>query len=439
MHSFSNHSIPVVVLGSGHHGALGIVRSLGRLEVPVYVVEPSLPAVSSVSRYCSGAFCWDLDNTSPEESLDFLFALGRHLGKDTLLMPTTDSGVLFVAENASSLGESYMFSCPDLNVVQSLCSKHAMYHLAQSFGVPTPKSFFPQSRQEAVELSEITGFPLMLKTAEAWRSQNPAASSKVIVHSVKQLREDYDRMLDKDRSSLLLQEYISGGEDASWMFNGYFDRNSDCLFGATGRKIRQNRPYAGVTSLGECAPNHAVLDTTLRLMKALGYRGILDLGYRFDARDGTYKVFDINPRIGCTFRLFVADNGMDVARAQYLDLSGQIVDPGSVRSGRRWIVEDLDLASSVRYWRDGRLTISGWIRSFRGLEESAFFARDDLKPLSSALRFDFAALFRRLQRPEPRRTPSARARSQALVSYSSPSLRGGVDSERKKHEAPAGP
>ena len=66
-------------------------------------------------------------------------------------------------------------------------------------------------------------------------------------------------------------------------------------------------------------------DTTVRFMHELGYRGILDIGYRFDERDGEYKLLDVNPRIGATFRLFVGDDGMDVLRALYLDLTGQEV------------------------------------------------------------------------------------------------------------------
>ena len=31
---------------------------------------------------------------------------------------------------------------------------------------------------------------------------------------------------------------------------------------------------------------------TKRLMQAVGYRGPLDIGYRFDARDGKYKLLD---------------------------------------------------------------------------------------------------------------------------------------------------
>ena len=104
----------------------------------------------------------------------------------------------------------------------------------------------------------------------------------------------------------MLQEYIPGGDDDVWMFNGYFDADSDCLVGFTARKLRQTPIHTGATSLGICLPNAEVHETTVRWMKRLGYRGILDIGYRFDARDGRYKVLDVNPRIGATFRLFVA-------------------------------------------------------------------------------------------------------------------------------------
>src|SRR3990172_3381338 len=103
------------------------------------------------------------------------------------------------------------------------------------------------------------------------------------------------------------------------MFNGYFDSSSRCLFGLTGRKLRQYPPYTGVTSLGVCERNETVTKLTLRLMTAIGYRGALDIGYRYDARDGRYKLLDANPRVGMTFRLFVDTEGLDVVRALYLD------------------------------------------------------------------------------------------------------------------------
>jgi predicted ATP-grasp superfamily ATP-dependent carboligase len=174
----------------------------------------------------------------------------------------------------------------------------------------------------------------------------------------------------------MIQEFIPG-ED--WMFDGYFDAESRCLFGMTGRKIRRFPVYTGVTSLGICVPNETVVRTTAAFMQAIGYRGILDIGYRWDVRDGSYKVLDVNPRIGCTFRLFAA-GGLDVARALYLDLTGEPVPPVAPANGRKWFVEDFDFISALSLWRQGCLSFKDWLRSFRGVEEAACFALDDPLP-----------------------------------------------------------
>ena len=83
----------------------------------------------------------------------------------------------------------------------------------------------------------------------------------------------------------------------------------------TGQKIRNYPAHFGQASLAICSRNDDVATMTIRFMQALNYRGALDLGYRYDSRDGRYKVNDISPRIGAMFRCFVGENGMDVARA----------------------------------------------------------------------------------------------------------------------------
>src|SRR5579863_3621357 len=97
-------------------------------------------------------------------------------------------------------------------------------------------------------------------------------------------------------------------------------------------------------------------------MKAVGYRGIVDIDFRYDSRDGEYKILDVNSRIGSTFRLFVSRTGMDVARALYLDLTGQDVPVATLAAGRKWMVEDLDLVASLGYWRDGALNLREWLK-----------------------------------------------------------------------------
>jgi predicted ATP-grasp superfamily ATP-dependent carboligase len=275
-----------------------------------------------------------------------------------------------------------------------------MHYLARSMGVSTPDTFFPRSRQDAVEFAASARFPIILKTIQDRKAAGETARTKAIVRTKWELLASYDRMEGPDSPNLLLQEYIPGGEDANWMFNGYFDAGSDCLFGLTGQKIRQWRFYRGCTSLGVCWRNDRVEEIVKRFMKGIGYRGILDIGLRYDARDGDYKVFDVNPRIGCTFRLFVSDNGMDVARAMYLDLTGQPVEAGGPIPERRWMVEDTDLAAAFCYWRDRNLSFRQWLKSFRGVRESAFFASDDPRPVLKMCANDLAEIFSWLRRPQ---------------------------------------
>src|SRR5258708_10748460 len=156
-------------------------------------------------------------------------------------------------------------------------------------------------------------------------------------------------------AKVMFQEYIPGRDNMTWTFNGYFDRNGECRVAFTGRKLRNYPPYFGQASLGICVRNEYVEKETIRFMSAIGYKGPLDIGFRYDARDGRYKVNDINPRIGGMLRLFVGDNGMDVARALYQEMTGKPVTSAGTPEGRKWIIEDIDLISALRYWWDGNL------------------------------------------------------------------------------------
>lgn len=225
----------------------------------------------------------------------------------------------------------------------------------------------------------------MLKGIYGDRLQSRTGKKMVIVHTQDELINCYKALEDPARPNLMIQEYIPGGDDQVFIFNGYFDEHSKCLAGFTGHKIRQFPVHTGCASLGICTWNREVAEATTTFMKALGYRGVLDIGYRLDPRDGKYKVLDINPRVGQAFRLFVGTEGMDVVRALYQDLTGGRVIPGLPREGRKWIIEDCDLVSSLHYHREGTLGLRGWVRSFKGVEEGAWFSWKDPIPFARVM------------------------------------------------------
>jgi D-aspartate ligase len=374
-------STPVLILRSDSHGGLNIMKSLGPLGIHVYNLDPQRLAPAHYSRYCRESFFWDIEHASDHDSLAYLASVRGKIGRKAILIPTTDGTSRFVDRWRLTLRDLFIFPEQPPGLVDSLCSKKSMYFLAKQHGIPTPECCFPTSRVELKSLVEKAKFPLLLKGIDGQRLWDRTRKKMFIVATPAELMKTYDFAEDPSSPNLMIQEYIPGGDDTIWMFNGYFDGNSDSLIGVTGKKIRQCPIHTGSTSLGICLANPQVEQSTRRFMKAVGYRGILDIGYRYDARDGLYKVLDVNPRIGATFRLFVGADGLDVARALYLDLTGQPVANSLAVEGRKWIVEDMDLVSSYRYFREGGLTIWGWLKSLRGIDEAAYLSVRDPLPI----------------------------------------------------------
>ena len=95
--------VPVLVFKIGslviHHGAVGIVRSLGRLGVPMYAVieDPYTPL--AWCRYLSRSFAMNWN--SGGGVLRRLLAIGESVGRHTILVPTDDQGAIFIAEHAT--------------------------------------------------------------------------------------------------------------------------------------------------------------------------------------------------------------------------------------------------------------------------------------------------------------------------------------------------
>lgn len=378
-------STPVLAL-KAHHGTLGIARSLGRLGVPVHVMHSDLGHPVFRSRYVVRGYAWDFDRAPAELTVSQLVGLGREIGGSPVLIPTSDDTAELVADHAGALGQVFRFQDNPPEVVRALSNKRALHALARRHGIPTAETSFPDSLEDVRRFAETATFPVMLKASDGLRLQARTGRKMVIARSAEALVDWYQQLEDPAHPVLMLQEYIPGEDDTIWMFDGYFDRNSDCVFGVTGRKLRQFPVHTGATSLGICEENAPTRELTCRFMKAIGYRGILDIGFRFDARDGGYKLLDPNPRIGQTFRLFVSREGWDVARLLYLDLTGQPLPVATPVEGRKWIVEDWDLESSLDYRREGTLTIGAWYRSLRGIDEGAWWARDDRAPFWPVVR-----------------------------------------------------
>ena len=102
-----------------------------------------------------------------------------------------------------------------------------------------------------------------------------------------------------------------------------------------------------MTACAYTVSNPQLAALAARLCERVGYCGIADLDFRYDRRDGRYKLVDFNPRIGAQFRLFENAAGVDVVRAMHLDLTGRQVPQAVAPEGRRILIENVDLTARL--------------------------------------------------------------------------------------------
>ncbi len=193
-----NHATPAVILRSNHHGGLGILRSLGRLGVPVYSVDADWWEPAYSSRFCRGRFLLDTENRPAEESIARLLEIGRKVGGRPLLIPTTDPGAIWVAEHAAALDSAYRFPRQDAALVRALCDKSRMQDLARRSGVPTAQTVVPRSKEDVEQFLATAIFPVMVKATDADRLRRRAGGTKFVIHTPRELLDLYARAGDPE-------------------------------------------------------------------------------------------------------------------------------------------------------------------------------------------------------------------------------------------------
>jgi predicted ATP-grasp superfamily ATP-dependent carboligase len=374
-------SIPVLLVKVGHyplhHGTVGAIRSLGRLGVPVYAIVEDQFTPAARSRHLTRRFCWSMTGREQSDELvEGLLRIGRAIGERAIVITTDDEAAVLVAEHAERLARRFILPATPPALPRQLAGKQTLHSLCLEHGIPSPVSLSPRSAAEALEAAATLGFPLVVKNDEPWlRLTRPAVASTAIIRDRLELR----RLVASwtTMPSALMQEYVPPEIARDWIAHAYVGEDPEHCVIFTGRKLRSWPPQAGVTTYAYTRWNAELSALTREFCRAVGFRGICDLDWRFDARSGQYKLLDFNPRLGAQFRLFERGDGVDVVRAMHLDLTGREVRAGDQVDGRRYIVENLDLPAAIASGRAGDREAAPAPPTHR---ELAWLAADDPMP-----------------------------------------------------------
>jgi D-aspartate ligase len=401
--SRSNSSEPRVscqgalVTGADYRG-LGIVRSLGRRGIPVWVLKHGGQVLGAASRYaCRGLSCPPLEDD--RQSLDFLVDLAvREKITGWSLFPTTDESVTLIARHHQQLAEHYRLTTPPWDLVRWACDKRLLYQLAADLGLAYPWTFCPRDREELAALE--CSFPLILKPAmrmgfnrlsrdKAWRVEDRAS-----------LLARYDeacRLLPPE--ILMVQEVLPGWGEAQFSYAALC-QNGSALASIVARRKRQfPMDFGRFSTYVETVEEPEVVQAAVRLLAAMRFTGLIEVEFKQDPRDGKFKVLDLNPR-AWGWHTLCGRAGVDFPYLAWLLARGETVPEAHGRTGVRWVRMGADLAMAIQeIWR-GRLSLAGYLRSLGGSLECAMFAWDDPMPGLIGLPVLTAMLAKRFLQPK---------------------------------------
>jgi predicted ATP-grasp superfamily ATP-dependent carboligase len=330
------------------------------------------------SRYLRRAFVWPTNGSEgAQQLLDGMIAIAERIATPAVVLCTDDESALLVAEHADALRRWFLLPAVEPALPRVLASKGGLAALCEEHGVPAPRSARPRSRDELLELAAQIGYPVVLKNDAAYeRLERPAVHGTTVVRdaaALERLASGWERM-----PGLVVQELLPYDRAEDWIVHVYCGREPGRTLSFTGVKLRSLPPYAGVTAVARSVENAQLRELAVGFCRAIGFRGIADMDWRRDLRDGRYKLLDFNPRVGAQFRMFETLDGVDVVRALHLDLTGRELPLGRQVDDRRFVVGNLALPAWFGY-HGVRTTVSRYEGHDGGVER-AWLASDDPMP-----------------------------------------------------------
>jgi len=354
-------STPVLLIG-GQENALAVARNLGRRGISVRVSGG--PACWGMrSRYCCQSFPIP-DGQDPGGFWQRLLLSTQRRDLDGhILFALSDDAIEFLVDHHPKLQERYILddSVPDLQ--HAMLDKKRTLELARSVGVPTPR-FWPIDKAEDVEkIRDNVMFPVMVKPIHSFRFAAVFEKKLFIIESSFAEVVEKVHLARQHGLDVMVVEMIPGADDLLNSYYTYIDSSGRHLFHYTKRILRRYPVNRG----GACYHITEWLPETVelgrRFFDAIGWRGMANIEFKRDLRDGKLKVIEVNPRFTAAHRLIV-QSGAPIDLMIYCALTGQDGPHfDTYKQHLRFWYPMRDFLTFCELNKSGKLTFIDWVRS----------------------------------------------------------------------------
>ena len=373
-------TVPAIVVGRAQTG-LGTLRSLQLAGIPAYAACPGDDLVCR-SRWFRPVPGNGWDGDPGPETRDILAAIPL---ARAVLIPGRDDAALWASDIPHGpLAERFPVCSSSRETLTILQDKSRFGEFLAGTGIPHPRTFTIRSGADIAAIPFDALDRVFVK---------PADSQKFMqVMGVKGLwarnRAEFEaiwRRLEARQLAVIAQEYVPGDADQHYFIDGFRDRQGRVTGLFARRRLRISPPDFGSSSYCISIPLGDVeqaLPGLTELLTRLEYRGIFSAEFKRDARDGAFRILEVNTR-AWWYVEFAARCGVNVVEMAYRDALGQEVPRApadyTVGAGCVNLTNDLrivlgrrrrsgaSLRKVLRQWRRAHFAVFRWDDPLPGL------------------------------------------------------------------------
>lgn len=245
-----------------------------------------------------------------------LFKLNEQFDK-IVIFPTHDLDLVLLSEIYSEI-ETFCHLPFNKDNVIDLLKKDVQYSYCEKLNIPYPKTIILDKVEDINKLSNLQ-FPLLLKPN---KSENQ--SVKVFRALELKSKDEYlkkEKMIEdllKKKVTFLASEVIPGDGSNIYAYVGYRNNEGKILNEWIGKKISQYPNDFGVFASASNEAPEIVREQGRALLDGMDLYGINEPEFKYDYRDGKYKLMEVNLRSMMWHRIGNL-MGVNIQYTQYLD------------------------------------------------------------------------------------------------------------------------
>ncbi len=354
-------SPPAIILGGGGT-ALPVARSLGDAGIPVFALGTETDPVR-YSRRCTSFVTLGREPGMQERWLEWL----RSAPVGSVILPCEDEGLDLIARNREMLLDLGLvpFEADD-DVLLAMLDKHETYRLCAELGIEAPFSFTVNSEEDMAVALERVAYPCALKGVHSHEFVRHFPGMKAfVVNSDEEMRNALSRTISLG-VEMIATEIIPGGDDQFFSYYSYIDEDGQPLLHLTKRKLRQYPIWFGSGCFHATDWNPEAAEIGLRFFEGVGVRGLANVEFKRDARDGRLKLIECNHRFTAATGLLRAA-GADLPLFVYNKLMDRPLPriEGYKTDLTMWYPMR-DIRAFLAYRRHGQISFRHWARTIVG-------------------------------------------------------------------------